>query len=124
MTKKSIRIAIADDEVDMRDYLQKMLTRWGHDVVAVAEDGNQLAAECQKTHPDLVITDLKMPNGDGVSAIEHIWRNQPIPVVIITAFAQDIPEWLMQKTLLAAVLIKPIKTTDLEPVVSRIANAI
>jgi two-component system chemotaxis response regulator CheY len=123
MSKKSLRIAIADDEVDMRDYLQKVLTRWGHQVVGIAENGTQLAAECLRTRPDLVITDLKMPNGDGVSAIEQIWKDESVPVIIISAFAQDIPEWLMARPMLAAVLIKPIKTIDLEPVVTRIATS-
>ena len=113
MSKRSLRIAIADDEVDMRDYLQKVLTRWGHQVVGVAENGSQLVTECRRTLPDLVITDLKMPQLDGVSAIEQIWHDQSVPVIIISAFAQDIPAWLMARSLLAAVLIKPIKTADL-----------
>ena len=112
---------IADDEVDMRDYLQKVLPRWGHLVVGVAENGTQLASECRKARPDLVITDLKMPNGDGVTAINEIWQEQLIPVIVISAYPQDIPEWLKDHPLLASVLIKPIKTADLEPVVSRIA---
>ena len=71
--------------------------------------------------PDLVITDLKMPNGDGVNAIEEIWREQQVPVVVISAYPQDIPDWLRGHPMLASVLIKPIKTADLEPVVSRLA---
>ncbi len=123
MSKKSLRIVIADDEVDMRDYLQKVLPRWGHLVVGVAENGTQLACECRKTKPDLVITDLKMPNGDGVTAIKDIWQEQQIPVIVISAYPQDIPEWLTGHPLLASVLIKPIKTADLEPIVSRIATS-
>ena len=123
MSKKSLRIVIADDEVDMRDYLQKVLPRWGHLVVGVAENGTQLASECRNTRPDLVITDLKMPNGDGVTAIEEIWRERQIPVVVISAYPQDIPEWLQGHPLLVSVLIKPIKTADLEPVVSRVATS-
>jgi CheY-like chemotaxis protein len=123
VSKKSLRIVIADDEVDMRDYLQKVLPRWGHFVVGVAENGTQLASECRKTSPDLVITDLKMPNGDGVTAIEEIWRDQHIPVVVISAYPQDIPDWLKGHPLLVSVLIKPIKTADLEPVVSRVATS-
>ena len=121
MSTRSLRIAIADDEVDMRDYLKKVLTRWGHQVVGVAENGSQLVTECRRTLPDLVITDLKMPQLDGVSAIEQIWHDQSVPVIIISAFAQDIPAWLMARSLLAAVLIKPIKTADLEPVVTGVA---
>ena len=123
MSKKTLRIVIADDEVDMRDYLQKVLPRWGHLVVGVAENGTQLASECRKTRPDLVITDLKMPDGDGVTAIEEIWRDQQVPVVVISAYPQDIPDWLRGHPQLVSVLIKPIKTADLEPVVSRVAGS-
>jgi AmiR/NasT family two-component response regulator len=59
VSKKTLRIVIADDEVDMRDYLQKVLPRLGHLVVGVAENGIQLADESRKMLPDLVITDLK-----------------------------------------------------------------
>lgn len=123
MTRRHLRIAIADDELDMRDYLQKVLPRWGHFVVAVAENGTRLVEECRRTHPDLIITDLKMPDGDGVWAIQSIWQEQKIPVVVISAFPQDIPEWLNSAPQLASVLIKPIKTTDLEPVIAGIASS-
>lgn len=123
MSPKSLNIAIADDEVDMRDYLQKVLPRLGHRVVVVAENGIQLVTECRTNPPDLVITDLKMPDGDGVRAIEEIWRAQSVPVIVISAFPQDIPDWLRTHPLLVSVLVKPIKTADLEPVISRIASA-
>src|SRR5206468_1413722 len=106
---KSLRIAIADDEVDMRDYLQKVLPRLGHQVVCAAENGTELVAECRSTRPDLVITDLKMPGGDGIAALEDIWRDQSIPAIVISAFPQDLPEWLRTHPLLVTVLIKPIK---------------
>lgn len=123
MSPKSLNIAIADDEVDMRDYLQKVLPRLGHRVVVVAENGIQLVTECRTNPPDLVITDLKMPDGDGVQAIEEIWRAQSVPVIVISAFPQDIPDWLRTHPLLVSILVKPIKTADLEPVISRIASA-
>ena len=77
-------------------------------------------ATCRTTHPDLVITDLKMPDGDEGTAMEAIWLDEPTPVIGISAFPQDLPESLRVSPLLIAVLVKPIKTTDLEPVISRI----
>ncbi len=122
MPNKSLRIAIADDEVDMRDLLQKVLPRWGHQIVCAAENGAELVDACRRTRPDLVITDLKMPGGDGVSAMIDLWRHDAIPAIIISAFPTDIPEWLSAHLLLEAVLLKPIKTADLEPIISRIAS--
>ncbi len=56
-----LRIAVADDEPEMRDFFEKVLPRFGHQVVAVAENGNQLVSHCRELKPDLVITDIKMP---------------------------------------------------------------
>lgn len=122
MSGSSLRIAIADDEVDIRDYLRKVLTRLGHQVVVAAENGPQLVEGALRERPDLVITDLKMAGGDGIEATAQLWQNSAVPVIVISAFPQDIPEWLHKHPLLAAILVKPIKIADLEPVVSQIAR--
>ena len=58
---RALRIVVADDEVDIRDYLEVLLPRLGHKVVGLAENGQQLVTLCQQEHPDLVITDVMMP---------------------------------------------------------------
>ncbi|MEX2027765.1 MAG: response regulator, partial [Pirellulaceae bacterium] len=58
---RSLRIAIADDEIDMRDYLARILPRMGHKVVSAAATGQELIEHCRQFHPDLVITDIRMP---------------------------------------------------------------
>jgi len=58
---RHLRIAVADDELDMRDYLQAILPCFGHIVVAVASTGRELVEKCRAERPDLVITDIKMP---------------------------------------------------------------
>ena len=65
---RALRIAVADDEPDMRDYFRTILPRLGHEVVAVAETGRELVEQCRATRPDLVITDIKMPDMDGIDA--------------------------------------------------------
>jgi two-component system, response regulator PdtaR len=65
---QALRIAIADDEPDMRDYFQQVLPRLGHTVVAVAQNGRELVELCRTKNPDLVITDIKMPEMDGIDA--------------------------------------------------------
>ena len=48
----SLRIVIADDEPDMREYFQKLLPRLGHRVVGAAPDGRALLELCRKERPD------------------------------------------------------------------------
>ena len=62
----SLRIAVADDEPEMREFLQRALARLGHEVVAAAENGAQLVECCRQLKPDLVLTDLQLPSGSGL----------------------------------------------------------
>src|SRR5262245_65770870 len=82
----SLRIAVADDEPDMRDYFQKILPVLGHTVVSVARTGRELVEHCRKQAPDLVISDVKMPDMDGIDAATEIYRNHPIPVILVSAY--------------------------------------
>src|SRR5437868_2168282 len=65
LMKVSVRIAVADDEPRMRQFYEEVLPVLGHEVVYSAATGKELLAGCQQVHPDLVITDIKMPDMDG-----------------------------------------------------------
>src|ERR1700751_469959 len=82
---RSLRIAVADDEPRMRDYFQKILSRLGHQVVAAAKTGWELVERCRALNPDLVITDINMPALDGIDAAMEIYREQAIPVILVSA---------------------------------------
>ena len=82
----TLRIAVADDEPDMRDYFKKSLSRLGHQVIAVAQNGRELVEQCRALRPDLVITDIKMPDMDGIDAAVQIYRDRPIPVILVSAY--------------------------------------
>ncbi len=116
MTK--VRIAVADDEPDMREYFQKILPRLGFEVVAVAENGRELVELCRTHHPDVVITDIKMPQLDGIEAAKAICENEPIPVVLVSAHHQ--PELIERAGAdhAMAYLVKPVKQADLEPAIA------
>ena len=115
---RHLRIVVADDEVDMRDYLQTILPCFGHTVVAVAENGQELVEKCRETRPDLVITDIKMPDMDGIDAARQIYRDFPIPVILVSAYHdQELVERAEEDHVLAF-LVKPIKQADLEPAIA------
>ena len=81
-----LRIAVADDEPDVREYLQKVLVRLGHTVVGTATNGQELIALAKKTVPNLIISDIKMPDMDGIEAATTIYKEQPIPVILVSAY--------------------------------------
>jgi response regulator NasT len=109
---------VADDEPDVREYLQKVLVRLGHNVVGAAQNGQDLIALCRKFAPDLVMTDIKMPEMDGINAAIEIYKERPVPVILISAF-QD-PELIARAEAdhIMGYLVKPIKHADLPPVIA------
>jgi two-component system, response regulator PdtaR len=112
-----LRIAVADDEPDMRDYFQKCLTRMGHQVVVVAQNGQQLVERCRTERPDLVITDIKMPDMDGIDAAIQLYRDRPVPVILVSAFHDAALIERAEADHILGYLVKPIKQADLEPVI-------
>jgi AmiR/NasT family two-component response regulator len=114
----SLRIAVADDEPDMRDYLQKILPHLGHQVTSVARNGRELVQQCQTSSPDLVITDIKMPEMDGIDAAKEICRTKPIPVILVTAYED--PELIerAESNHVLAYLVKPVKQANLGPAIT------
>jgi two-component system, response regulator PdtaR len=113
-----LRIAIADDERDMRNLFQRMLSRCGHQVVSVAENGRQLVEQCQRLRPDLVISDVQMPELDGVAAALQIVRDRPTPVILVSAqFDPDFVERPENQHVMVY-LGKPVGRADLEPAIT------
>jgi two-component system, response regulator PdtaR len=114
----ALRIAVADDESEMRDFFEKVLPRFGHQVVAVAENGIQLVEHCRQLHPDLVITDIKMPELDGIEASSQICQERPVPVILVSAYHDPALIARAEADHVLAYLVKPIGLADLQPAIS------
>lgn len=113
-----LRIAVADDEQDMQDYFEKVLPRMGHEVISVARTGQELVENCRVQKPDLVITDIVMPDMDGIEAAQAIYNNSPVPVILVSAHHEDKLILRAEANHILAYLIKPIKQADLEPAIA------
>ena len=86
-----IRILIADDHLIIRQGLRLILeTEEDIELVAEATDGAEALNLCKNLNPDVVLMDLRMPNMDGLTAIERLRAEQPgVAVVILTTFNED-----------------------------------
>ncbi|MCA8987570.1 MAG: response regulator [Planctomycetaceae bacterium] len=117
-----MRIIVADDEPDMREYFQTILSVLGHEVLAVAADGEELVARCIETIPEVVITDLRMPLLNGDEAIRRIWQRIPVPVVFISAFPFPEDLKLSAPTTALRYLNKPINRNQLREVLDSLSS--
>jgi len=117
MTKTSLRIAVADDEPRMREFYQEILPLLGHEVVCAAASGKELIAGCLETRPNLIITDIRMPDMNGIDAAREICQQEPVPIILVSA--HDDPELLSRagENHVLAYLVKPIKQKDLQPAI-------
>ena len=80
------------------------------ELIGEASDGNEALSLCKKLKPDVVLMDLRMPNMDGLTAIEKLRVEQPeIAVVILTTFNED---ELMLRGLQAGARSYLLKDTD------------
>ena len=78
------RILLVDDEKDIRDVLNLTLTDMGYEVFE-AEDGDEAWRVFRDARPPIVLTDIKMPNMDGIELLQKIKRENPeAEVVMIT----------------------------------------
>ena len=113
-----MRIVIADDEGDMRDWYRTMLPRLGHEVVGACTNGRELVEMCRSAQPDLVITDIKMPELDGIDAATEIYKECALPVILVSAYHDGELVTRAESDHILAYLVKPIKQADLGPAIT------
>ena len=87
-----LRIIVVDDELDARELLRSLLTTYGAEVIICSSAGEAFEA-VRREKPDLLVSDIGMPNEDGYSLISKIRRlpeteGGKTPAIALTAFAR------------------------------------
>ena len=106
-------ILIVDDEPQIRQSFEKILTGEGH-TVRTAANGEAAIAAVQDAVPDLVIMDVRMPGMSGLEAFRAIHEIEPkLPVIIMTAFGTT--ETAIEATKMGAFeyVLKPFEIPDI-----------
>jgi two-component system KDP operon response regulator KdpE len=107
-----MRILIVDDEPQISRVLRTSLQSYGYDV-AVARDGIEALASYEQFAPDLVITDLSMPNMDGVELTKEIRRLGDTPIIVLSVREQDASKILALDSGADDYVTKPFSTPEL-----------
>lgn len=84
------RIVLTEDDEPVREYLAALLRDWsGGKLVAVCATFAESVAAIEKHAVDLLITDLKLPDGNGVDAIRTLRRKQPAAEAMVISVLAD-----------------------------------
>jgi len=115
----SIKILVADDEPSHRQMIEAVLAAEGYEVTQ-AEDGQAAISAIEDRFYDLVIMDIRMPNVDGIQALQKIKQISPdIPVIIMTAYASVGTAVDALKSSAYDYLIKPLDIEELKILVAK-----
>jgi len=109
-------ILVIDDEPMLRRTLRAVLERAGHTVVE-AEDGNQGLEQFTVQRPELVLTDIIMPNREGVETIGEMRRQAPdLPIIAMSGGGTrggDLFLTLAERLGASVTLAKPVRQAEL-----------
>ena len=120
----TIRIALADDQALVREGLKALIRDLdGIEVVVEAESGNAVLAAIDSTTLDLVLSDIRMPDTDGIELTRRLAESHPdLPVLLLTTF--DDSELMLQATDAGArgFLLKDVSPEYLETAIRTVAG--
>jgi DNA-binding response OmpR family regulator len=81
-------VLVVDDEPMLRNLLCRLLRMEGYEVLE-AEDGQTALEVCAKENPDLVLLDVMLPARDGLDVLGELRRTSDIPVILVSALAEE-----------------------------------
>lgn len=120
-----LRVVLADDENKVILLMQKLID-WnalGYEIVGIANDGVRAIELVQEKQPDLLITDIRMPGGDGIELIRHAKELQPkLYSIIISGYRQFEYAQSALKYGVEDYLLKPLKQDELEGILLRVKD--
>jgi DNA-binding response OmpR family regulator len=114
------RVLVIDDEADFLATYERLLGRHGYEVVMATSRAAGLAALAAE-RPHLVISDLRLPDGDGLDVVRAACAaREPVPVIVVTGYPSDETRRaalaagatkFLAKPFVAAVLLAAIRST-------------
>ncbi len=116
---KPARLLIVDDEERMRRVLELMLARLGYEVVT-ADNGRAALDLLEQTSVDLILTDLRMPEMDGLALLQALRaRGDETPAIVITAYGTVETAVAAMKQGASDYIIRPFEKETVELAIQR-----
>jgi two-component system chemotaxis response regulator CheY len=108
-------ILIADDSRTARRMITASIEDTGHTVIAQAQDGKELLSLFKEHKPDMIFTDLEMPEMDGLTASKNILEiDKDIPIILVTSITSKSETIPALKAGIRRVINKPYDDEDIK----------
>jgi DNA-binding NarL/FixJ family response regulator len=117
-----MRVLIAEDTESVRFALRLAMEYLGHEVVGVACDGEEALAQYQRTHPEVVLMDVRMPVIDGLKCTEILAHQDPNARIVIVTGGRT-TDSMAREVGARAVVEKPFEIEQLNAVIHEVAAA-
>jgi len=112
-----ITCIVIDDDVGIAEMFSELLELMGLEVLACGHNGNEAISLYMKHRPEIIFTDVMMPDFDGFYGIEKIKEFDPdAKIVAITADVSLETERRLNKLNIAAVIYKPFDQSEIKQV--------
>lgn len=111
-------ILIVEDEIIVAKDIQNRLKKFGYHVSAITSTGEKAIKKVAENKPDLVLMDIRLKgNIDGIEAAQEIYNNFHIPIIYLTALADDSTLQRVKATNPYGYIIKPFKEKELKTII-------
>ncbi len=115
--RSMVRALVVDDDPDTVEVFSEYLKLKGIDVVATGHDGKEAVELYQEFKPDIIILDMKMPEYDGMYAIQHIRKEDPDAKIIIVTGYHD---YKIDENDVSAIFYKPYEIDEIMSAIQKI----
>lgn len=86
---EKIRVLVVDDSVFMRNAISKILTTDEIEVVGTASNGADAIEKVKQLNPNVVTMDIEMPVMDGLTAVQRIMEEHPLPIMMLSTLTSE-----------------------------------
>jgi AmiR/NasT family two-component response regulator len=114
----TIRILIAEDNDLVSLTLEEQLKGLGYDVIGIARTGTEAVQLAARLKPDLIVMDIRMPEMEGTEAAARIRDQNPVPIIMLTAYADKEAVKRAEAAGALAYLVKPVNENELPPAIN------
>ncbi|MDH3246959.1 MAG: LytTR family transcriptional regulator DNA-binding domain-containing protein [Saprospiraceae bacterium] len=123
MTEQFTKVLVVEDEMLIGAKISMYLTDMGYEVAGILPRGEEAVAYCRQSPPDLLLLDINLKGElDGVETAVEILKERRIPIIYITANADDLNFNRAKSTRPEAFISKPFKKLDLQRAIELVVS--